>query len=245
MYDVLVEKITANKLIKELKKLGNKEKAIGVARFFKSGIGQYGEGDKFLGITVPDVSKIAKINKNIGISEIKQLISSKWHEVRLLALKILVYKFEDKKISLSEKSKIYNFYLKNTKFINNWDLVDVSAPHIIGRYLIQNNISTDLLIKLTKSNSLWEKRISIISTYAFIKSGNLDITYTISDLLLQDKHDLLHKAVGWMLREAGKVDVDRLKTYIRSKIKIMPRTTLRYAIEKFDRSERQKFLSIK
>lgn len=229
-------------IVSLLKKKSKPNKVQGIERFFKTGKGQYGEGDKFLGVTVPDVSKIAKENIDADFDIIQKLIVSEWHEVRLLALKILVYKYQSRKATAHLKKEIFNFYIKNLEYVNNWDLVDTSSPNIIGHYLLDKD--RKLLYRYAKSKNLWLRRIAIISTFTFIRNGELDDTFKISDILLHDKHDLMHKAVGWMLREAGKKDIEKLKKYLVTNIFIIPRTALRYAIEKFSESLRKEYLKI-
>jgi 3-methyladenine DNA glycosylase AlkD len=230
-------------LIETMIKLGDPKRAQGVARFFKSGKGEYGEGDYFLGIRVPAITKVAKNNINISLDDVGVLLKNKWHEIRVLAVKILALKFGSKKTSDNEKNQIYKFYLKNTKNINNWDLVDISCHYVVGSYLLNRKTEAkSVLSKLAKSKNLWEKRIAIISTYAFIRNNDLELTYDIADMLLEDEHDLTHKAVGWMLREAGKRDEFKLKEYLTKNIAKIPRTSLRYAIERFPKSERKRFL---
>ena len=223
-----------NRLKKELSKLKNKEKAEILSRFFKTGKGQYGEGDIFLGITVPQQRKIAKEYSNLTLEDLQELISSKIHEYRLISLLILIIKYKN------SKQEIFNFYLKNTKNINNWDLVDLSAPNIIGNYIIQKDKS--ILYKLARSNNLWEKRIAILSTFEFIKNNEFEDTLKISEILLSDKHDLIHKAVGWMLREIGKRNQKIEEQFLKKHYKNMPRTMLRYAIEKFEKDKREQYL---
>lgn len=236
---------SARTLIEIMIKLGDPKRAQGVARFFKSGKGEYGEGDHFLGIKVPVITKVAKKNIDIGLDEVDVLLKNKWHEIRVLAVKILALKFGSKKTSDKKKSQIYRFYLKNTKNINNWDLVDISCHYVVGSFLLNRKAEARrVLFKLAKSKSLWERRIAIISTYTFIRNNDLDLTYDIADMLLEDGHDLMHKAVGWMLREAGKRDEDKLKAYLTQKIEVIPRTALRYAIEKFPEIERKRFLKM-
>ncbi len=229
-------------LSKELQKLSNPEKAKVYQRFFKTGKGQYGEGDVFLGLTVPQSRKIAKQFLNINLAELENHLSSKFHEERLIALLILVEKYKIE----SDKKKIFDFYLENTKSINNWDLVDLSAPNIIGDFLYhfgkEYPIYKVLLKKLAESSNLWEKRIAIVSTFAFIRQNEFNETLHISKILLSDKHDLIHKAVGWMLREVGKRDEKILKEFLKDNYDSVPRTTLRYAIERFDEKERLRFL---
>ncbi len=226
-----------NQLKIDLEKLATKERAIVSQRFFKTGKGQYGEGDIFIGTTVPDTRKVAK-KYNLSLEEIKQLLESKIHEHRLIALFILVDKY--KKSEDKEKQEIANFYLNHTKHINNWDLVDSSAHLILGEHI--SNKDKSILEKLAKSNNLWERRISIISTLQFIRKNQFDETFKISTILLKDKHDLIHKAVGWMLREVGKKDKNQLKNFLNKHHKEMPRTMLRYSIEHFSKEEKEYFM---
>ncbi|MDP2638812.1 MAG: DNA alkylation repair protein, partial [Candidatus Azambacteria bacterium] len=189
--------MTLKQLIADLNVLANPEKAKFVAGYFKTGKGQYGEGDVFLGLTVPAQRKIAKKYLNLTLLDLEKLIHNKIHEHRLTGLMILYKKFN--KAQEKERKKIYKFYLKNTKWVNNWDLVDLSAREIIGGYLLDKN--RKILYKLAKSNNLWERRIAVISTFAFIRNRDFKDTLKIAEILLHDKHDLIHKAVGWMLRE--------------------------------------------
>ena len=218
----------------ELQALSNAEKREIFPRFFKAGKGEYGEGDRFLGVTVPNIRVIAKLHKDISIEEIRDLIQSEWHEVRLCALIIMVEKSKKKDETL--RKELFNLYLSQTKRINNWDLVDLSCRFIVGEYLLDK--SRDILYQLAQSPLLWDNRIAIVSTYAFIRKGQLEDTYALSDLMMQHPHDLMHKAIGWMLREAGKRDSERLYDYVMSHRADMPRTMLRYAIEKFSPKER-------
>jgi 3-methyladenine DNA glycosylase AlkD len=230
--------MSVKEIQKKLKSLGNKEKAKKHQGFFKTGQGEYGEGHVFIGITVPELRKLAKEYKTIGINEIKQLLKSEIHEERLLSLFLLIHRYS--KGDEPEKKRIYELYLKNTKFINNWDLVDSSAGHIVGAFLFDK--SKKPLYDLVKSNNLWERRISIISTFYFIKRNQFSDTLKISKILLSDKEDLIHKAVGWMLREVGKRDMSVEENFLKNHYKNMPRTMLRYAIEKFPESKRQEYL---
>ena len=214
--------------------LSDAEKREIFPKFFKAGKGEYGEGDRFLGVTVPNIRAIAKLHKDISIEEIRELIQSEWHEVRLCALIIMVEKSKKKDEAL--RKELFNLYLSQTKRINNWDLVDLSCRFIIGEYLLDK--SRDILYQLAQSSLLWDNRIAIVSTYAFIRKGQLEDTYALSDLMMQHPHDLMHKAIGWMLREAGKRDPERLYDYVMSHRADMPRTMLRYAIEKFSPKER-------
>ncbi|HSX58374.1 MAG TPA: DNA alkylation repair protein [Candidatus Saccharimonadales bacterium] len=226
-------------LKKELKKLSSEKKAKASAWFFKTGLGQYGEGDLFIGVTVPEQRKIAKVFKDLPLAEVEKLLKSPIHEERLVSLLILNGQFA--KGNKTIKKEIYKFYLANTQFVNNWDLVDSSASYIVGTYLLDK--PREILYKLAKSPSLWERRISIISTLAFIVKGESSDTLKIAEVLLNDKEDLMHKAVGWMLREVGKrVSREELVSFLNKHYKNMPRTALRYAIEHFPEAERQKYL---
>ena len=223
----------------DIRALKNPEKIPIYQNFFKTGKGEYGEGDRFLGLTVPQCRKIAKQYKTLPFSDISNLFQSAYHEERLVAVLILVEQFQ--KGNEKEKKIICEYYLANTKCINNWDLVDVSAHKIVGAYLIDKDRT--ILYSLAKSNSLWEKRISIISTFWFINNKEYKDTFAISEILLHDTHDLIHKAVGWMLREVGKrIDQDIEEQFLRKHYKNMPRTMLRYAIERFPEELRQKYL---
>lgn len=218
----------------DLQALSDAEKQEIFPKFFKAGKGEYGEGDRFIGVTVPNIRAIAKLHKDISIEEIRELIQSEWHEVRLCALIIMVEKSKKKDESL--RKELFNLYLSQTERINNWDLVDLSCRFIVGEYLLDK--SRDILYQLAHSSLLWDNRIAIVSTYAFIRKGQLDDTYALSDLMMHHPHDLMHKAIGWMLREAGKRDANRLYNYVMSHRAEMPRTMLRYAIEKFSPEER-------
>ena len=226
----------------ELKALAKPTRAFELQRFFKTAKGQYGEGDIFLGLTVPEVRTIARKYKKLPLNEIEKLTSSDFHEFRLCGLVILTLQFKASK-ERSEQKKIFNFYMKQAKagYVNNWDLVDVTAP-IIGAYLVGENDPYPLLEKLARSKSLWERRVAIIFTFAFIRAGELDPTIEISRRLLKDDHDLIHKAVGWMLREVGKRDIQILRAFLNENAQQMPRTMLRYAIEKMSEAERKKWL---
>lgn len=226
----------------ELRALAKPKRAYELQRFFKTAEGQYGEGDIFLGLTVPEVRVIAKKYKNLPFSKIEELTKSPFHEFRLCGLIILNLQFQSTTESKSQK-KIFDFYLKQARAhrINNWDLVDVTAP-IIGKYLTEDSDPYPLLIKLANSKSLWERRISIIFTFALIRVGELDPTVTIAKILLKDDQDLIHKAVGWMLREAGKRDGRLLRAFLSENASQMPRTMLRYSIEKLPEAERKKWL---
>jgi 3-methyladenine DNA glycosylase AlkD len=224
---------------KELESLGDPSIAEHSQSFFKTGPGEYGEGDLFRGIRVPDIRTVAERFIPISISEAIELLNSKYHEDRFAALCILmaIYSRSDKKV----KKQIYQIYIQNMKHINNWDLVDVSAPNIVGDFLIDKNRKP--LYKLAKSKDLWERRVSIISTLAFIRKSDFSDTYAIAEILIADSEDLIHKATGWMLREAGKRDKESEELFLKQHYKSMPRTMLRYAIEKFPETQRKKILS--
>jgi 3-methyladenine DNA glycosylase AlkD len=226
----------------ELKALANPSRAFGLQKFFQTAKGQYGEGDVFLGLTVPEVRKVAAKYKDLSFPEIEKLTSSRFHEFRLCGLVILTLQFKSSKES-SDQQKVFNFYMKQAKagYVNNWDLVDVTAP-ILGAYLVGQKDPYPFLEKLSRSKSLWERRLAIIFTFAFIRAGELDPTIEISQRLLMDDHDLIHKAVGWMLREVGKRDIQILRAFLNENAQEMPRTMLRYAIEKLSETERRKWL---
>ena len=231
---------TASNVKKALELIASKEKAAFFPYFFKTGKGQYGEGDVFIGVTVPHQRKIAKQFSALPLSESQKLLASKIHEHRLTALTILVsqYKKGDAKV----QETIFRFYLKNISRVNNWDLVDCSCRDIVGDHLQKGD--RKLLYRLAKSKNLWERRIAIVSTWAYIRRGELKDTFAIAEVLLNDTHDLIHKAVGWMLREAGKRDEKALHAFLSTHVKAMPRTALRYAIERFPESVRKAYLHI-
>lgn len=238
-----------NKIIKEIISHQNNEKSKILARFFKTGKGEYGEGDLFLGITVPISRTLAIKHSGIDLKVIEKLIKNKYHEIRLIALLILVHKYRvaKKKNDLKMMRLIVDFYLKQTKYINNWDLVDLSCHYILGDYLTisKPGLTKSILTKLAKLNNLWEKRISIISTFAFIYKGDSSQTIYITKILLKDQHDLIHKACGWMLREVGKrVSLAHLTSFLDVYSHIMPRTMLRYAIERLPEPKRKYYLNI-
>ena len=225
-------------LKKSIKDSSDKKQSEILQRFFKTGPGEYGEGDVFLGIKVPLLRKIAKENIDVKLDEIVLLLNSAFHEERLVALFILVQKYL--KAGQEEKEKIFNTYIKNIEKINNWDLVDLSAPLIVGAYLFDKDKT--ILFNYAKSKNLWEKRIAILSSFYFIKHGMFDVTLRLSKILLNDTHDLIHKAAGWMLREIGKRDLRTEEDFLIKYYKNMPRTMLRYAIEKFPERKRQLYL---
>jgi len=208
-------------------------------RFFKTGPGDYGEGDRFIGVKVPGIRTVCRDCRDVGDSVVLELLRSKVHEERLLALLLLVDKFE--RGDEPARRKAYETYLANTAFINNWDLVDSSAPQIVGGWLQPRSRAP--LVRLARSASLWERRIAIVATWAFIRAREFDDTFRIADLIMNDDHDLIHKAMGWMLREVGKRDGQALRRYLSSRYRRMPRTALRYAIERFPETERKRYLA--
>lgn len=224
---------------KRLRKFSSRDKAALLQRFFKTGPGDYGEGDIFLGVMVPNIRKVAKEFQYAPDADVLKLFRSPFHEERLLALLILVEQYEKGDDAL--KKKIYTLYLKNTRSINNWDLVDLSAPKIVGAHLLKR--SRKPLYALAKSRDLWKRRIAILATSAFIWQGDFSDTLAISQILMKDGHDLIHKAVGWMLREVGKRDVSALERFLNERCLKMPRTMLRYAIERFPEQKRKKYLN--
>ena len=234
--------MSATQVQKEIQALANRGRAHDLQKFFQTAPGQYGEGDVFLGLTVPQVRSIAREYKGISLREIEVLIQSKFHEVRLCGLVILTLQYKATK-ERKEKKKFFDLYMKamTAGYINNWDLVDVTAP-IIGEFLIETEDPYILLNKLAKSKSLWQRRVSIVFTFAFIRSGDIEPTFLMAEKLLGDKHDLIHKAVGWALREAGKLNGKELRSFLSKHSHEMPRTMLRYSIEKFPERERKQWL---
>jgi 3-methyladenine DNA glycosylase AlkD len=224
----------------ELKKAAKPEKIEILSRFFKTGKGEYGEGDIFIGLTVPENRKISVKKFKLNLDEIKEMLASKEHEFRLAALIALIMKYEKAKKEEGMKEEIVKFYLENTENINNWDLVDLSCPQIIGDYTRTHG--TETIEKLSESKNLWEQRIAIVSTLKLIRNGEYRPTLKIAEKYLQHPHDLIHKASGWMLREIGKKDRETLREFLEKHAHEMPRTMLRYAIEKMDVKERKMWL---
>jgi len=223
---------------KHVRQLGNDEIARHHQRFFKTGKGEYGEGDRFLGIRVPVLRKLAGQQKDMSLETASRLLTSEYHEERQLSLLIMVSLFSTG--TQKEKHAVYKVYLENTRFINNWDLVDCSAQHIVGAYLWERNRKP--LYKRARSKMLWERRISIMSTFYFIKRNEFDDTLSLSKSLLHDPEDLIHKAVGWMLREVGNRNLAIEERFLKIHYQEMPRTMLRYAIEKFEEKKRKAYL---
>jgi len=251
--------MTAAGIVRQLKLLGSPEKAKVSVGFFKCEKGEYGEGDRFLGVTVPEQRAIAKANRDLSFPEIETLLRSPYHEARLTGFLILTYAFE--RADGRKRKAIFDFYCAHLSAVNNWDLVDVSAPNIVGEYLAAapwipgpskggqasrddrvRTAARKILYRFAKSKNLWERRIAIVSTLAFIRSGDFDDTLAIAELFLADSHDLIRKATGWMLREVGKRDESVLKKFLDTHATVMPRTMLRYAIERLSPPERVRFL---
>lgn len=228
-------------LRRKIKTLASAEVSITMQWYFKTGEGEYGEGDIFVGLKVPTQRRLAKEFKELNLVDIEVLLNSSIHEERLISLFILIHKFENG--DQNEKKRIFLFYLKNRKGVNNWDLVDLSAPKIVGKYLLDND--KRLLFKFASSKNIWDKRIAILATYEFIRNEKYETTLKIAKLLLNDDHDLIQKAVGWMLREIGKRSLLTEEKFLKIYYKKMPRTMLRYAIEKFPEAKRKKYLQRK
>ena len=241
----------ANDIIEQLKRVASEEKRKVQLRFFKTRVGEYGYGDEFLGVMVPQVRAIVKeVWKDITLEDIETLLHSPYHEARLTALLLLVKIYEecDKNDGRSmprpyinnTKQLIFEIYTSNADYINNWDLVDLSAPNIVGNHLFERDCS--LLYEFAQSNHLWKQRIAVVATLYFIRKGEFTHTYALAKLFMNTKHDLMKKAVGWMLREAGKRDANQLRNFLNEYKRVMPRTMLRYAIEKFSEEERMEFM---
>jgi len=230
-------------VIDELLSVADPEKAKFLQHFFKTGKGEYAEGDIFLGITVPIIRNIVKMTKELPLSEIQILVNSPYHEIRLSGFLFLVQQFKKSK-SEDEKKDIFDFYLKNAKQANNWDLVDVTCRDVIGAYLLNKKEKRSVLYRLAESSNLWEQRIAIISTWTFIKHHNFEDTLKLAEKLIDHKHDLIHKAIGWMLREVGKKDKSVLIDFLKIHTRKLPRTALRYAIEHFSSEEKVHFMTM-
>jgi 3-methyladenine DNA glycosylase AlkD len=234
----IVYLMTAKEVVNALKLVATEERRKANEWFFKTGKGEYGYGDIFLGVTVPNIRRIAKkFSQEISLQKLTELIRSPIHEVRLCALIILVNKYKKE-----DSDKIYQFYMDHLTAINNWDLVDSSAPYIVGDYLYKHPEKSKILFDLVRSDNLWIRRISIISTFTFIRNNQFRTTLDLAKLLFTDNHDLIHKAVGWMLREIYKRDANLIRQFLIQNYAQIPRTTLRYAIERMDKREREKYL---
>ncbi len=235
--------ISLTSLRQQLQAMGNPERAAGSSRFFKTGPGEYGEGDKFLGLTVPQIRSLVPTTDPLSEPDLLCLLRSEWHEERLLALFILVRRFGKMKRDEAGQKHLVELYLGNTRWINNWDLVDTSAPHILGVWLLHRD--RRILKRLAASSSLWEQRIAVLATQTFIREGDFADTLRLCETFLAHRHDLMHKACGWMLREIGKRELSVLRTFLDAHAARMPRTMLRYAIEKLPEEERRHYLSAK
>src|SRR5574344_217393 len=238
-------------IYQELKYLSDNEKRIVLPRFFKTGKGEYGEGDKFIGVTVPNIRSVAVIHIDLSMDDIDKLLCSEWHEMRMCGLMIMVerskltrkrnwIKAHTEEEGERKRKELFDFYLSHTNRINNWDLVDLTAPILVGGYL--QNKNRNVLYKLANSHLLWEQRIAVVSTLTFIRDNDFCDIYALAEFLLHHTHDLMQKAVGWMLREAGKRDKPMLMDFLDLHYKTMPRTMLRYAIEKFTDNEREYYM---
>ena len=212
-------------------------------RFFKTGEGQYGAGDIFIGVNVPNTRKVAKQHKDISLPEIEALLECPIHEMRLCAVVIMTE--QAKRADETARQALFDLYLRRSDRMNNWDIVDVSCREVVGAYVLRHSAQKDVLVQLAESKDIWERRIAMVSTWTLIRAGELDLAFTIAEMLLDDKQDLMHKAVGWMLREAGDKDAERLRVFLADHILQIPRTALRYAIEHFDPEERQYFLKLR
>lgn len=224
----------------ELRKMADAEYAKTAARFFKTGKGEYSEGDIFIGIRVPALRKAAQRFTDLPLDDIENLSLSEIHEERMMAMLLLVHAFKNAKKDTAAQKKIFDWYMRHTAGINNWDLVDLSAPEIPGAWLLDRDRS--ILVKFAKDRDLWKRRIAIVATHAFIKKNDFGTTFEIAGILMNDTHDLIHKAVGWMLREAGKRDQSAEENFLCARYKSMPRTMLRYAIERFPETKRKRYL---
>lgn len=233
---------SSSTILQRAMEMGSAELAHFQVGFFQTGKGQYGEGDKFLGLVVPQSRSIAKEYKNISLAEIVEALKNPYHEVRLIALFILIHRFE--KGNENVREECVDTYVAHLEFVNNWDLVDTSAYKILGTYLLDHPEKTAVLWELAKSNHLWRERVAVVSTFAFIRKGLLTETFQLCEYFLKHPHDLMHKACGWMLREAGKRDKEALIDFLEKHASIMPRTMLRYALEKISPQEKAYFMKM-
>ena len=229
-------------LQRELEAAGDPAKALFLHRFFKTGPGQYAEGDRFRGLTVPVTRALARRHGDLSWGDLDRLLRSPFHEDRLAALMILARRAGAKRAAPADKDRALDFYLARTRFINNWDLVDLSAPAVVGARLVERN-DPSLLFSLARSSLLWERRIGMVGSYAFIRARQTSVAFILAGILLEDRHDLMHKAAGWMLREAGKRDLRGLVLFLERYAAVMPRTMLRYSIEKFTPAERHRWMN--
>jgi 3-methyladenine DNA glycosylase AlkD len=233
-------KVTLAQTRKAVRELANPERASFLLRYFRTGPGQYAEGDQFLGLTMTDVRTLVRQFAALPLADVVKLLHSKWHEERTLAMLLMVKR--SARADADTRARLARLYLDNTQYINNWDLVDLSAEHVIGAWLRDRDRA--VLYQLARSDSLWERRIAVLTTFQFIKHGDFEDTLRLCELLLDDVHDLIHKATGWMLREVGKRDVAVLRSFLDQHAARMPRTMLRYALEKLPESERKRFMAV-
>ncbi|MDH5378334.1 MAG: DNA alkylation repair protein [Gammaproteobacteria bacterium] len=230
--------IKASEIISQLKGMGDPERARINQYYFKTGKGEYAEGDRFLGIRAPEMRQVAKACFSINEEQLRKLIQHPLHEIRFVATQVLVLQY--KKGDEPQRKRVYDFYLENLDYVNNWDLVDCSTPHVIGLHMLTHNRRP--LYKWVKSKNLWYRRIAIMATQAFIREQEFSDTFDLAEILLEDEQDLIHKAVGWMLREVGKRDRKAMESFLKTRYQTMPRTMLRYAIEKLPETRRQAYL---
>jgi len=235
----------ADEVLQALERYARPNDAADVAKFFKAYDGGYSQHDQFLAIKVPCIREVSKKYANLSLHDIEAVLESPFHEMRLLASIIMANQAKARKTSAEHKTALFDLYLRRTDRINNWDIVDTSCRDVVGEYILEHPQKTDVLRKLALSQDIWERRIAMVSTWAFIRKSRLDVPYEIAETLLTDSHDLIHKAVGWMLRTAGDKDQDRLRAFLTKHIAHMPRTALRYAIEHFDADERRYFLMLR
>jgi 3-methyladenine DNA glycosylase AlkD len=233
--------MTLKLLRQTMREMASPERAAGALRFFKTEPGEYGEGDQFIGLTVPQVRELVRQSDALSEADLLECLHSEWHEERLLALLVLVRRFDKARKDKAVREHLVGLYLANTRWINNWDLVDTSAPQILGTWLLTHDRS--VLMKLAASKSLWEQRISVLATQAFIRAGLFEDTLLLCQRFLSHPHDLIHKACGWMLREIGNRNLAVLRAFLDRHVRQMPRTMLRYAIEKLPESERKGYLA--
>lgn len=232
---------TAAAILAQLRATGTPEKAAALARFFKTGPGQYGEGDRFLGVMVPEQRRLAKAHRDLPLAEVAKLLASPFHEARLTGFLVLTYAYE--RATPERRRDLYDFTLEHRAAMNNWDLVDVIAPRIIGEHLRPRPAPRRLLHRFARSDDLWERRLAVVTTLAFLRDGDLADTLAICEKLRADEHDLIHKATGWLLREAGKRNPAALRGFLATYAPELPRTMLRYAIERLPEAERRRWLA--
>lgn len=235
----------SDEILQALEQYARPNETADVARFFKSHKGGYSEHDQFLAVKVPYIRIVSRTYAKLSLADIEAVLESPFHEMRLLAAIIMANQAISKKASQEHQTALFNLYLRRTDCINNWDIVDTSCRDVVGEYVLAHPEKVDTLHKLAHSKDMWERRIAMVSTWALIRKNQLDATYEIAEVLLHDTHDLIHKAVGWMLRTAGDKDPERLRSFLVKHIAAMPRTALRYAIEHFDAQERQYFLKLR